>query len=80
MTLDASPVPTNNATPEEAPTWLPVGEAAKRLGVSRQRIHQRIKAGSLRAERVQSVTAARFHYMLPADQFVDSPAYAEQGA
>lgn len=60
--------------------YLTITEAARHLGVSRQRIHQRIKAGSLRAVRVQSVTAARFHYMLPADQFVDSPAYAEQGA
>jgi excisionase family DNA binding protein len=59
---------------DQTPAFLTITEAARRLGVSRQRIHQRIKAGSLRAERVQSVTAARFHYMLPADQFVDSPA------
>ena len=65
---------------DQTPALLTVTEVARRLGVTRQRVHQRIKAGSLRAERVQSVTAARFHYMLPADQFVDSPAYAEQGA
>jgi excisionase family DNA binding protein len=59
---------------DQTPAFLTITEAARRLGVSRQRIHQRIKAGSLRAERVQSVTAARFHYMLPADQFVNSSA------
>lgn len=54
MTLDVSPAPTNNATPEETPTWLPVGEAAKRLGVSRQRIHQRIKNGTIEARQEPS--------------------------
>lgn len=62
---------------EQTPKFLTITEAAARLGVSRQRIHQRIQAGSLRADRVQSVTAARFHYMLPADQFVDTPAVPE---
>lgn len=65
---------------DQTPALLTVTEVARRLGVSRQAIHQRIKAGTLKADRVDSVTAARFHYMLPADQFVDSPAYAEQGA
>jgi len=59
-----------------APAFLTITEAAARLGVTRQRVHQRIKAGSLKAERVQSVTAAKFHYLLPADQFGDAPAYA----
>jgi excisionase family DNA binding protein len=62
---------------EQTPKFLTITEAAARLGVSRQRIHQRIQAGSLRADRVQSVTAARFHYMLPADQFIDTPAAPE---
>ena len=41
---------------DQTPAFLTITEAARRLGVSRQRIHQRIKAGSLRAVRVQSVT------------------------
>lgn len=59
MTLDASPALPNTATPEETPTWLPVGEAAKRLGVSRQRVHQRIKAGSLEARQEPSTRTQR---------------------
>lgn len=58
------------------PAFLTVTEVARRLGVSRQRVHQRIQSGSLKAERVQSVTAAKFHYLLPADQFGEAPAYA----
>ena len=34
---------------------VPVSEAARRLGVNRYRIHQRIAAGSLRAEKVGSI-------------------------
>jgi len=63
-------------TPDVSTGWLTVTEAAKVLGVSRQRIHQRIQSGSLKAERVQSVTAAKFHYLLPADQFGEASAYA----
>lgn len=63
-----------------APAFLTVAEAARRLGLTRQAIHQRIKAGTLKADRVDSVTAARFHYVLPADQFGETPAYAAQDA
>ena len=34
---------------------VPVSEAARRLGVNRYRIHQRIAAGSLRAKKVGSL-------------------------
>lgn len=63
-----------------APAFLTVAEAARRLGLTRQAIHQRIKAGTLKADRVDSVTAARFHYVLPADQFGEARAYAAQDA
>lgn len=63
-----------------APAFLTVAEAARRLGLTRQAIHQRIKAGTLKADRVDSVTAARFHYVLPADQFGEAPAYAASDA
>lgn len=35
-------------------TWLTVTEAAKALGVSRQRVHQRIKAGTIEARQEPS--------------------------
>lgn len=53
---------------DQTPALLTVTEVARRLGVTRQRVHQRIKTGSLKAERVPSPTG-RFHYLLPADQF-----------
>lgn len=35
-------------------TWMTVTEAAKTLGVSRQRVHQRIKAGTIEARQEPS--------------------------
>lgn len=35
-------------------TWMTVTEAAKILGVSRQRVHQRIKAGTIEARQEPS--------------------------
>lgn len=61
---------------DQTPALLTVTEVARRLGVTRQRIHQRIQAGSLKADRVPSPTG-RFHYLLPADQFIDTPVTAE---
>ena len=40
-------------TPEQI-GWLTVTEAAKVLGVSRQRIHQRIKSGTIEARQEPS--------------------------
>ena len=59
MTPDVLTAPVIATEPEETPTWLPVGEAAKRLGVSRQRVHQRIKAGSLEARQEPSTRTQR---------------------
>jgi|LauGreDrversion4_2_1035121.scaffolds.fasta_scaffold501053_2 hypothetical protein len=41
-------------TPDVSTGWLTVTEAAKVLGVSRQRIHQRIKSGTIEARQEPS--------------------------
>ncbi|WP_193313017.1 excisionase family DNA-binding protein [Georgenia subflava] len=45
---------------------LPVGEAARRLGVTRNRVHQRIADGSLRAEKIGSTWLIDSAEMRPA--------------
>lgn len=77
-------------TPAQTPAnWMSVSDAARVIGISRQAVHQRIKAGTIEARQEPTTRTARGYFWavnaasveaIRASRPVDGPAYAEAGA